>query len=316
MPQPTAGKAKRGIHGSFRKPGPIGIEFEELSGHHDVWEFSDYKLDPESTDWIEVFSQKGKPQRVYYRGAIVDYARPDAELKIDFSIQEVLHEPNDQSRGSTLSRLYLEFGVLEQKRGRFIAFVSKATMISVISVGRRSEFDSLAAFKPKYDEFLRLIASTGSRNAAFREFTRRYAPPTENHASSHFDGKRGKTVDHEVRHLRYSQEKAELLLENLVDEIKSEGNKSIGTKAWPRVRQIVQAMAPGWDSDQNDRFHQKIAEHDCLVMIAIYEAFALSREEARAAGNMEPLADLYKLLDYLTLELMNNIGEPIGTWGE
>jgi hypothetical protein len=210
----------------------------------------------------------------------------------------------------------LEFGVLEQKKGRFIAFVSKATMVSVISVGHRSEYPSLKEFKPKYDEFLGLIASTGSRNSAFREFTRRYAPATANHASTLFEGKRGKTVEHEVCHLRYSQEKAQQLLENLGDIIKSEGNRPIGTKAWPRIRQIVQSMAPGWDADEKDRFHRKIAEHDCLVMIAIYEAFALSREEARAAGNKEPLAGLFELLDYLTLELMRNIGEPIETWGE
>lgn len=75
-------------------------------------------------------------------------------------------------------------------------------------------------------------------------------------------------------------------------------------------------MGLGWDADTHDIFHRKIAEHDCLVMIAIYEAFALSREEARAAGNNEPIAGLIQILDYLTLELMKTIGKPVEIWGE
>ncbi len=305
---------RRGALGSSRNPRILGVELDEaFYEKHTVWEYAFYSQDYQSSDWVVAKDRDGDPNAVSYKYHAADSKKPDAELKIDFSITEAALP---ESRGSTYSRLYLEVAAVELKKGRFLPFLVTATMRSEIEVRVRSKFDRLADFKPHYDEFRNLLLETGSRAAALKAFANKHIMHDGHHYSTDFYGKRCKTVEHEVQHLRHAQRDAEALSTNLSEQLRSEGGRKSSSSAALRVRRLIDLMSSGWNSDPKGEFHRRIVERDCLVMIGIYEALALSPAEAKAAGNPNPTGGLFDLLDPLTIKMMEKLGEPFEMWGE
>jgi len=304
----TMGKRK-GVHGSSKSAGVIGIEFDELTEQHTAFEHSDWHIEnPNSNDWIEI-----EGEGFFYKGVIDNFPRPSRAVELDYRIQE---EIMPDARGTTRTRFYLELAIEEKGQGKFVPHFKQAIVDSTIRVNRKSNFDSLAQFKKYYDEFLSMVKLHGSRTAGFQAFASKHITSSGNEYSTDFAGKRAKTVEHEVHHLRHAQEQAQALGENLLEELRKMGHKKSGHTPWKRCRGFIEIMGRGWNSDMKGKFHRRIVEHDCLVMIAIYEAFALPIEEAKANGNPDPMGGLFGTIDYLTIELMEGIGEPIETWGD
>ena len=309
----TRSRRRSVARGTKRTPGVIGIDWEPLFGHHSPQEYSDRRLDLDTGFWIEAKDRDGDPTSVFYQGERIAVKQQNAKLKIDFGIQEA---ELIGSRGKTGSKLYLKFGIVSMTKGRFAPVLLSADMRSDISVQQKHKFDSLADFRPHYQEFRQLMADHGSRSAAFKIFATKHVKPSDGEYSTDFTGKRVKTVEHEVHHLRHAQESGIALVENMMGELQNKGRRKRTGDGWPGARRLIEQMAADWDSDPHGEFHRRIGEHDCLVMIAVYEAFALTIEEAKTAGNKDPLGGLINMLDDITLDMMEGIGEPIHTWGQ
>ncbi len=311
-----AGSRKsKNTFGNSRQPGPIGRDTATLpfpprsAGELLLGKFPSLN-DPE---WIKL----DRPKNVYVWIQDSNTPPDPRPIRLDASI---VQKADPDARGETESKLYVLISKNELEPDRFGVAISEVLVKSGISVNPKADFKKLSVFAPLYEEFYSGFLAAKNRKSALRSFADKHTKVLTHTnpggvtrtvgATPDFTGVRAATVQHEVNHIRHAQQQAETGIEVLNKILAKEGRNKNAQGLRERIINSADISFMGWNSDPEHKFHREIVAFQIHFMIALFELHQRTLEQAKAAGNPHPRAELDRLNDVLVILLMEKLGEP------
>lgn len=231
-------------------------------------------------DYEERKLNNGGDSNVFYRYFESKPASTPSYPTIVFENLKVVEEYDNYARGSSAFQLYLTLHVADSGDGRYSLTVLRAEIDATIWINPRSSFDTLAEFKPVYDDF-ESSGGTQSKKMALA-VAERYLQGG-GHWATKFDGIRAKNMRHELEHVTFAMKECDGWVYNFVNEARKYGKEAKAD--WTgkdRVYNLmgVQLADMGFPSfDVGGQEHKQIALRDFFFMVGMYEHFELKKGE-------------------------------------